>query len=66
MSKSELANMAHQFQGLYKGLQKEYSCRVEKSLFWEDTGFLAAISLGLRHGRLGYYKKYSSLNTSCI
>ena len=28
-------------------------CRVEKSLLWENIGFLAAISFGLRHGRLG-------------
>ena len=27
-------------------------CRVEKSLLWENTGFLAAISFGLRHERL--------------
>ena len=27
-------------------------CRVEKSLLWENTGFLAALSFGLRHGRL--------------
>ena len=27
-------------------------CRVEKSLLWENTRFLAAISSSLRHGRL--------------
>ena len=35
-------------------------CRVEKSLRRENTGFLAAISFGLRHERLGYYRKYPS------
>ena len=37
--------------------------RVEKSLLWENTEFPAAISFGLNHERLGYCKRYASLNT---
>ena len=41
-------------------------CRVEKSLLWKNTEFLAVISFGLRHEKLRYYRKYSFLNISCI
>ena len=40
--------------------------QVEKSLLWENIGFMAAIGFGLRYGRQIQCKKYSSLYTSCV